>query len=396
MRKKSGQAAFAGIFLVCLFTFSIVNYKHAYLLLRDELNTFEFSDLDDDLSDLRGLVESQILGRNLWLEGYGIAQLAMGKKEENTFNIVKDRSGFLYSGNFWTKFGDDQRSIAIRMGHLRDAMEKYGTKTGFVLCPMRYVRETEAYTGIPYNDHSREREDFLRWMRYYDVPVLDLGKKTEASDIPYEKKWFKTDHYWTPSASLEGYWAVTDWLEQEFGETIFQKEYYDDPGHYESRIYENAMLGYYGRDSGMLYAGGAEDYNAVFPKIDDKTYRWEAEGVKRGDGDFASAFLNQDIETLNLYERNAGSFYLGEMEKESVLFNESIENGLSVLILGDAFATPVAAFLTQNCSRVELLWSKQYTPEEMESRLAEQSYDYVLVMLSEENLSDKNLPFYVE
>lgn len=396
MEKKSGHKAFAWIFLSCLFAFSIANYRQAHEALMDEMATFEFSDIVDDLSDLNKIMENQILGRYQWLEGYGAVQLAMGKKEENSFEIVKDKDGFLYSGNFWAGFGDNQRSLAIRMGHLQDNMRIQGAKTGFILCPMRYVQAQAKYKGIPYNDHSIESEDFLRWMRYYGVPYLDLRETVESLEIPYEEKWFRTDHYWMPTVALEGYWAVTNWLEKEFGESIYRKEYYDNPEHYESEVYEDAMFGYYGRDSGILFAGGAEDYKAVFPKDDGSTYRWESGEEVRGEGDFSEAFLNKDIGTPNLYDLNAGSFYLGEIENESILFNDEIENGLSVLIIGDAFATPVGTFLAQNCSRVEVLWSKQYTPQEIEKRLTERQYDYVLVMLSEENLSDKNLPFYVE
>ena len=113
----------------------------------------------------------------------------LGKHEEKLlFDVVKDKDGYLHGGNFWTGFGDDTKELAVRVRRLADAMEERGTKVGFVLPPMKVVRQQAAYTRIPYNDFTEQADSLLRWLRYYSVPYLDLRESLKRRQIFPMKK----------------------------------------------------------------------------------------------------------------------------------------------------------------------------------------------------------------
>ena len=394
--KKRGMCVSAIFFLIFLTGFSLANLWHGRQPLLQELHTFDMPGIQKDLDDLNTVMQENILGRYQWLNAYGAVQLALGKHEENAFDILKDRNGFLYSGNFWSGFGDDQRQLAIRTRRLLDAMRAQGTNAGFILCPMRLAENDARYLGLPYNDHTEDGDEFLRWLRYYGVPYLDLREELARSSLPYEERWFRTDHYWTPSAAFEAYQATVGWIGRTWGADLDPGGFYRDSGNYETKLYPGSMLGYYGRDSGLVFAGGMEDYLAVIPQPDGRRYRWESEGEVVSSGDFRTAFLDMKLKDVKPDELNAGKFYLGEIQNECSLVNEDLEQAPSILIIRDSFASPVGAFLAQNCSVVDMLWSKQFSPEEMEEKLHAKKYDYVFVMLSVENLSEKNFSFYVD
>ena len=101
------------------------------------------------VADLDTAVTENTLFRYPLLECYGGMQLALGKHEENAFDVVKDKDGYLHGGNFWTGFGDDTKELAVRVRRLADAMEERGTKVGFVLPPMKVVRQQALIRGFP-------------------------------------------------------------------------------------------------------------------------------------------------------------------------------------------------------------------------------------------------------
>lgn len=393
--QKFGRLIFAILFIGTLLSYSVINAWEAGEELEAELRSFQIRDFKDDISKLNAVMEEQVWRRYDFIEAYGAIQLLMGKKEENSFDNVKDRADYLFSGNFWPDFGDDQKMLAERMRRLMDALAEKDTRVGFVLCPEKTVREELRYPGIPYSSFETLGDDLLRWLDYYSVPYLDLRETMENSGLSYEETWFRTDHHWTPRAAFEGYRDLVGWMNAEFGAQLDPDGITRSLSNYEQICYSASMLGSQGRDAGLVYSGGMEDYTALVPK-EAGSYRWKHDHADWREGSFTEAFLMEDLYSAGPYKLNAGKYYLNEVAENSRQLNQEITGGKDILLLRDSFASPVGAFLAQNFERVDMLWSMQYSEEELDQYLEDNSYDYVLVMLYPDNLSEASFPFFTE
>lgn len=391
--QKAGRLIFGILFIGSLLTYSTVNAWEARTVLKTEWESFQVWDLRDDVPEMNEVMEENVWLRYDFVETYGALQLLMGKKEENSFDNVKDRKGYLFSGNFWPGFGDDQKMLAERVRRLMDYMEGKGTRVGFVLCPEKPVRKEACYPGIPYRSFEVLGNDLMRWLDYYSVPCLDLRKTIENSGLTYEEAWFRTDHHWTPRAAFEGYRGVVDWMNEAFGAELDTEGKTRNIANYNQVCYPAAMLGSQGRDAGLVYSGGMEDYIAVIPK-EAGSYRWNYDDIDRREGSFTEAFVNEDLYSSGPYQVNAGMYYLNEVTYYSRQINKDLKDGKRILLLRDSFASPVGAFLAQNFEQVDMLWSLQYEEEEIRKYLEENPYDYVLVMLYPSNLSEPSFPFF--
>lgn len=393
--ERVGARIFTGLFLAFLAIFSVCNAWRQRKELAHALESFRLLQPAQEVERLNEELEENVLGRYNWLEAYGAVQTALGKHEENGFEIVKDKAGYLYAGNFWNSFGDDTREMARRLRAMSDDLTKNGTTVGCILPPVKTARPEQRYAGIPYNDYSKQAETLRRWLDYYGVPCLDLTQLQAASGLSYEDFWFKTDHHWTPPAAFAAYQAVVDWMNETFDAGLDADGYYRNLDNYDVTLYPKAMLGFFGREAGLVYAGGMEDYTAVIPKEDGQQYVWESDAEIMKQGTFQEAFLYMDIAGSAPYELNAGRFYLEEVTKFAYLTNKSLPEGSSVLLLRDSFASPVGAFLAQNCANVDMLWTLEFDEKnELEPYLTQKQYDYVFVMLIPDNLTLDNFHFY--
>lgn len=393
--QKFGRLIFGILFMGTLLSYSAVNAWKAGGKLEEEWRSFQIWDLKDDIPGMNTAMEENIWRRHDFVEAYGAIQLCMGKKEENSFDNVKDRDGYLFSGNFWAGFGDDQKMLAERMRRLMDHMAEKETRVGFVLCPEKPVRKEARYQGLPYRSNEQLCDDFMRWLDYYNVPYLDLRKTIGNSGLPYENAWFRTDPHWTPMAAFEGYCGVVGWMNEAFEAGLDPDGSTRNIANYEQVCYPDAMLGSQGRDTGLVYSGGMEDYTAVVPRKPG-SYLWNYDEFGQREGSFKEAFVNEDLYSFGQYEVNAGKYYLNEVTYYSKQINHDIKDGKRILLLRDSFASPVGAFLAQNFGQVDMLWSLQYEEAEMEQYLEKKSYDYILVMLYPSNLSEASFPFFTE
>ncbi|MDC7290152.1 hypothetical protein NXH76_20365 [Blautia schinkii] len=180
---KYGRKIFAVIFICVLLGYSAMNFLNCSDTLRKSVEDFEQLESRQYIEEINTVVEENILFRYGIVEAYGAIQMAMGKKEENSFHNVKDKSGYLFSGNFWAGHGENQKTLAVRMRRLMEKMKTKGTKVAFILNPEKTVREGMEYPGIPYDNYEKEADDIVRWLDYYSVPYLDLRDTMEKWDM---------------------------------------------------------------------------------------------------------------------------------------------------------------------------------------------------------------------
>ncbi len=401
--QKLGQMIFAAVFFCSVIGYGALNLWYAKEPLAENVQE-AWDNIREEpaaetvvsaVADLDTAVTENTLFRYPLLECYGGMQLALGKHEENAFDVVKDKDGYLHGGNFWTGFGDDTKELAVRVRRLADAMEERGTKVGFVLPPMKVVRQQAAYTGIPYNDFTEQADSLLRWLRYYSVPYLDLRESLKDDNLSYEETYYKTDHHWSPLAAFAGFRDTVEWMNFQWNAGLDPAGDFRDLSQYETKNFPGLMLGSQGRDAGVVYSGGTEDYQVYYPKSGGD-FTWihgEPDHLESEEGAFVPTLLQLETKR-GLYELAASNLYLNSVQEYDSIENHSLEDGASVLLLRDSYASPLAAFLSQCCGQLDMLWAQKYSGDEMMDYLEAHDYDYILVMLYPENLTYENFPFY--
>lgn len=394
-KQQIGHSVFAVLFVLSILCYSILNALFAQDAVTKAISEFDPADPAAGVSHLNTAVTENILWRHTFLEAYGGIQILQGKQEQNAFELVRDRAGYLHSGNFWNGFHDDTKELAIRVRRLKDALNEAGTQVGFILSPMKIAQEDMQYTGVPYNDFTQQADTMLRWLRYYGIPCLDMREVLSEGDLSYDEIYFKTDHHWSPRAAFCGFSAMVDWMNDLWDTNLDPDGYFRNLNHYETLLYENYMLGSQGRKAGILYSGGTEDYEVLFPTEGGSFLRvcGSLESSYSRTGTFSDAFIDFEINP-DPYSGRADIMYLGGVYRYEHIENQTAPNDIKILLLRDSQASIPGAFLSQTCSQVDMLWSLAYESGEIEAFLAEHHYDYVLIMLYPENLAYHSFPFY--
>jgi len=400
-RKNTGKRRFAAIFLAAVLGFSLINLalRGRRLWADARKISWSFSGGEESVSKLEDAILDNLLLREQMINGYGALQKAMGKHEENAFNKVRDRNGFLYSGNFWSEFGDDTKELALRTYRLGREVTARGGRFGVILLPMKTPEEGAAYYGIPYNDQNRRADSFAAWARHYSVPILDLRENWREEGLTQEEAFFRTDSSWTPRAAFAGCCGTLQWMEERFGAQLTERERLCRLSEYEMTTYDGLMFGAYGQETGAAFAGGAEPYTLIRPK-EEGSYRLKSGKPGAYDtyeGGFSQALLSLDHEEENGFRGEAEDIYLHDMlDDYASIVNLETESTEKVLLLRDLYATPMGAFLAQAFSQVDLLSCRAYTEAELREIMEETRYDYVFVALNPVNLSESYFPFGLE
>lgn len=401
---KKGKSIFSVLFLIGLFSFSALNLICQGPDLMKELRRkkLDFHKPKQAVTLIEEEMSEELFLRYPLIEGYGALQLIMGKKEENAFSNIKGKDGMLYDASFWNGFGDDQKELAVRARRLHDQLKEEGIEMGVVLFPMKLPEEQERYYGLPYNDFSKLAGDFTSWLRYYKVPMLDLSNLCETSGLTHQQAFFKTDHHWTPEAAFFGYCNILGWMEKSFDISLDPDYKLRDLSNYKQVTFPNYMLGSQGRETGVIFAGGAEDYTVIYPEYQGNYLLWrgDTEDYKEYTGGFEEALLKLDVNEEGfdgIYSGNGEAVYLHNGVDDYVsIRNLDTESKKKILLLRDSYATPVGAFLAQTFEQVDMLWTLQMSEEELEDFLTKNHYDYVLLALYPENLNGAAFPFGME
>ena len=401
---KKGKSIFSILFLIGLFSFSALNLicKGPGLIKELREQKQDFHEPKQAITALEEEMGEELLFRYPLIEGYGAMQLIMGKKEENAFSNVMGKDGMLYGGNFWSGFGDDQKELAVRTRRLYDLLEEKGTKMGVVIFPMKLPEESDRYYGMPYNDFSKLAGSYASWLRYYQVPMLDLSDICGVSGLTRKEAFFRTDHHWTPIAAFSGYSMILEWMEESFDAVLDSDYKLRNLDSYNIVTLPGYMLGSQGRETGRIFAGGTEDYTVIYPKNEGNYLlcRGNLNSYLTYTGNFEESLLKIDKKKKNfkdIYNGSAEGVYLHNGVDQYVsIQNLETESEEKILLLRDSYATPVGAFLAQSFKQVDMLWTLRISEKELDEFLGKNHYDYVILSLFPEDLKEEAFPFGME
>lgn len=390
------------LFIIVLFSYATLNGIYA-TQNKDELyeDLKQKTDVAERIGVINEFVEDNVYLNYPIIEGYGLIQKLQLKHEINNFNTVVDKEGYMYSGNFYNGFGDDQSRIAVEARKLNDYAKSYGAEFMFAVTPMKSVPEENAYLGIPYNDSTLTVDDLLRSLRYYNVPYLNLEETIVAAEFSAEDMFYKTDHHWKTPAAFQAYKDIISWMEETYQIQLDARGKTRNIKNYTIKVYPNLMFGTSGRKTGKIYSSKSEDFEVYYPK-ENGNYTVEygsSENYQSRKGGFDDALVrpNVDQKIKDVYRDSCYDLtFLYGLSDYIRITNHDLPQGPKLLMIRDSYASPLGCYMAQNFSQIDMVYVLGSDRANVLKMISENEYDYVIMCIYPENLSYNNLWMFGE
>lgn len=393
----------ATIFIGFLLVFSILNSYSAYNVFKDALNGNEInlSNLDRLSKLIESTANENVYAKYKFIDGYGYLQRVMNKNEENNFEVIKDKNGFMHY-TFIAHQPNPVYEIATRTQAFKDGLANKNIKFIYLMTPDKYIRNySELSVGIPYNYANETADNFLDLLSKKGVNTIDLRESLTESGIPLDDLFFKTDHHWKIETVFWGFVQLVNKMNKDYSMNLDPNGFYTNKENYNFIQYKDAYIGSMGRKTGIYYAG-VDDFTLVYPKF--KTfysyYSKTGEQEVNLEGRFEEALL-----TVSPFRTDKGVYALEADKYSTYLFgnrgivhvqNKDMPNGPKVLFVKDSLSVPLAAFLSTVCSDVYLVDPRYYKEDIPNYVNGIKDLDFVFMSFSPQDLTEEFFPFYVE
>lgn len=393
---------FAVIFITVLLGFSAVNMYHAKGGLKYELSQMEkpktLKDVKQSTLKIDNILATNLLFDHGWNEAYARIYNILGKNEENSFKYVRDKDGILYQGNFWNTSPIPVKDYAQRIKKLQAAVEYKGTKVVVLLYPTQYNEAwSDGYYGIPYNDYNKIGDELVTYLRYYGIDCIDYKHQYLQEKMTAEEIFYKTDHHWRLEVAFDAFETLVRHLNLKYNAKL--DRYYTDINNYNVETYEDIFMGSQGRDAGLSYVG-ADDYTFITPKFEtdyEYTFKSKVDEIVTIEGSMEETLVSKKyLEREDIYDRDMWSSYMDGVHLEDHITNKKNEDGLKVLFLRDSYTSPLATFFSSYCSQVDMIWTVQNKPEEIEAMVEGDEYDYIFIGLAIDSYVGYGAEFYID
>lgn len=385
------------IFVVLLFTFSIINFITEYKPLKEMLSKGKSSELDEIIKNADSTINDNVYGKYSFIESYGYLQKLMNKNEENNFETIKDNNGFLH----YTFFGDQANpvyTLVEKAKSFRDGLKDKNTKFIYLMPPDKFIRGyTKLPIGIPYNYANETADKFLDLLNANNIKSIDLRENLDKSGIDPSELFFKTDHHWKTETAFWEFGQLVEKLKKDYGLKVDPSGFYTNKDNYNFITYKDSFIGSMGRKTGMYYSG-VDDFTLIYPKF--KTsytyYSKTGEQETKLEGKFEEALI-----TVSPFRTEKGKYALEADKYSSYLFgnqgivhvtNKNNQKGPKVLLIKDSFSVPLAAFLSTVCSDVYLVDPRYYNDNILEYANSIDT-DFIFMAFSPQDLTEEFFRF---
>lgn len=267
----------------------------------------------------------------------GLMRNLLGQHEMN--NIVKLKNGYLDSG--WGASLLDEPTLDDRadsVSGFRDYLEQKGISFFYVTMPY-VVDKYDRQLPIGINDYANQNLDALQEeLLERDVKCMDLREAIHEDGLETYDIFFKTDHHWTTEGGFWAFQKITEYMEQEYGDTV--DEMVKDIGNYDITTYEDAHLGSAGQRTGIYYAG-IDDFDLIVPQFQTELTRM-CDGTT---GTFEEVLIDkaalQNTNYVNRYTYDSVLQYA-----DDGIYNPDPLVDKKVLIIGDSMSKSVMPYMS--------------------------------------------------
>ncbi len=388
---------FTILFLMILFSYAGANMLTELPVISDELpaDSLTFTNMAGKIANMESIIDENIYRKYTFIELYGFVQNILGKNEENNFTVVRAKDGGLNSGNFYNNslyLDEDLRAIK----RIHEIAQRNEAQMLVLLAPDKYIEgKTEFADGIPFADFNAILDEVKEEMINSDIFCIDTRDYLTGADSTAGPYFYKTDHHWTSRTAFLIFQVLVEQMEKKYGIILDEDRAYCNLDNYNVFHYSGCFLGSFGRKAGVNYSG-LDDFDLIYPKFETKfkhTYRATPESdFITMEGAALDSLL--DIYNLNntdsIYSNDKYSVYLDSVNEQDYITNQLNKDGPRILVIRDSFMSPVATYLANVCSQLDMVWSMSYNGD-LEQLAADNRYDYIIVETGSTNFNDEAL-----
>lgn len=386
------------IFMIILFVFSAVNFYHTLPFLK-QIDVSGVDNLDDVktvVSDTELTISDNVYGKYTFVEGYGLWNLILNKEEIDGFSHVKDKNGYLHYSDFWNNSNNEIDEIVNTVVNLRNKAAEYGTEVIVVMPPVKDDTSVVDYEkGMPYCDKDWVADEYLDRLGAEGINTMDFRDTLADSDLKYEDIFYVTDHHWTTKAVFYCFQKFVAQMNEWYNLDLDSEGIYTNEDNYNVLLYKDSNLGSHGRDVGMVYAGGLDDFTLMYPKYYTSfNYKWYVLSTENVlDGRFEDTVVSTyNIINSNIYKQDKYSSYLNGVASYDKIKNNINKDAPKVLFLRDSCSSPFGAFVSQVFSQTDLMWTLNLD-NDLDKYFDIADYDYVIVSLYPDSLKESMFKF---
>lgn len=384
------------LFLLILFAFAGINFYHTLPFLKkvDVQGVNDLNDIKRVVNDTETVMSDKILAKYTFIEGYGLWNLILDKNEIDGFEHIKDNNGYLHYSDFWNNSSDDVNDIVNTVLELKKEAAKSGTDVIVVMPPVKDGNVTYE-KGIPYCDKNWLADEYLGKLKENNVKVMDFRETLANSDLTYDETFYVTDHHWTTEAVFYCYQEFVKQMDEWYKLNLDSNGLLTDEDNYNKLVYKDSTLGSHGREAGIVYSRGLDDFTLMYPKYyTNFTYSWSMQNMESVlNGRFEDTVVSTyNIVNSNVYGQDKYSSYMNGIADFDKIKNNSNKDAPKVLFLRDSCTSPFAAFAALVFSETDLMWTLK-----LDNNLGKYydiaDYNYIIISLYPDSIKDSMFKF---
>lgn len=386
------------LIIIAIFSFSIVNFVTSY----SSISTFVRENSKDNtsfkalFSTIESSINDKVYGKYKFVEAYGIIQNLMNKNEENNFEVVKDKDGNLHYTHF-TNGPARVDDFVARVGRLRDYVGK-NTEIAVLMPPDKYLKGiTNWEEGMPYCYDNETADNYIQGVNNLGIYSIDFRPMMLDSGLSTADLFYKTDHHWKTETSFMTFKYLIGNLNAHYNLNLDGDGYYTNIENYNQIKYSQSYVGSEGRKTGIEY-GGIDDFTLIYPKFT-TSYNFYCSMDGQYEFNKTGRFEEALLDVSRLYEedpysgeRNKYSTYLFDNNSLEIIKNNLNTNGPKIALIKDSFSLPLAAFLSNVCSEVQLI-DPRYYKGDIAEYVKQNNFNYVFISVTPSLLTEEFFPY---
>lgn len=309
---------------------------------------------------------ANVVGSDFFLNLNGGIRRILGQREMN--DVVRLENGYLAETNELTDSAI-LKTNAESVATVQQKLDEKGIPFLYVMTPYK-IQAGDPELPHDIQDYTNESMDtFKEDLQKAGVQPLDLREVFNEEENPYAL-FYRTDHHWNDRGGFLGYTVIAEELIKLLHVSV-------DPAllsmdSFKEEVYPNLHLGSYGRRTGSVFAGGADDFAILIPDFDTLIFDEKNETQ----GPFADVILNKsylqvsDPWSISIYD---AVFRLGHFSSQAT------GCGKKILFVCDSMGRAVLPYLTLAFGDVYFV--DAYHPDTLTSELLDSYRPDVVVMM---------------
>lgn len=351
--KRLAAVWFVALTLGMLAAFALLNVKllaePAKALGKGDIGVAKFVD------QVQEKYPKGFVGKNHFVNLNGLYGRMMGRRVYN--NVILLKNGMLSA-----PYGEaDLEDLEALLTGFASYLEEKEIPLLYVQAPAKDALSEELF---PYGVENHENEDADRLLSSLvrnHIAALDLRPMLAETVRDIEACFYRTDHHWTPTGALDALKPITEALGQVLHRSLDLT--YADPDLWEKHTIEDWFLGSRGKRVGTLFAG-VDDLIYYTPRFETMlSYAVPHKEIFKK-GDFTEALIDDYyLSHCDHFGDDPYNIY-GNSDPLAQYRNGMAPNDLHLLLIGDSFSIPEAAFLStmfSEITKVDPRYFTQYT-----------------------------------